>query len=95
MPHDACTLEVGGREFPVAVEVLEHVNKLQSGVLGSVCLIGEATRIGNAAVDLLEELVHAGYPMTAGQKFEAEALIQQRNGIRAATLRRRGADGEG
>lgn len=95
MPHDACTLEVGGREFPVAVEVLEHVNKLQSGVLGSLCLIGEATRIGNAAVDLLEELVHAGHPMTAGQRIDAQHLIEQRNGIRAVTLRRRTADGEG
>lgn len=93
MQRESCELPIGESTFEVPPEVANHVNDLRTGVLGSVCLIGEATRIGNEAVDVLEELVNAAHFMTAGQLVRCKELIRQRNGIRAAALQRRAGEG--
>lgn len=93
MQRESCELPIGEKTFEVPTEVANHVNDLRAGVMGSACLIGEAMRIGNEAVDVLEELVNAAHFMTAGQLARCNELIRQRNGLRATALHRRKGEG--
>lgn len=89
----ACFITVGGRDYPVPHQVLAHINDLSAGVMGSTCLIGEAMRVGNEAVDLIEEICHAQVGLAPAQAMRAKQLISQRSGIRAVAMRRRAGEG--
>ncbi len=88
----ACFITLAGRDYPVPHQVLAHINNLTAGVMGSTCLIGEAMRIGNEAVDLIEEICHAETLLAPEQLHRLKQIVSERNAIRAATMRRRAGE---
>lgn len=93
MQLESCELPVDGQTFEVPVPVASHVADLRDSMRGSVVVVGEAMRLCNESVDLVEELVNAAHVMTAGQLARCHELIRQRNGLRAAALHRRKGEG--